>query len=252
MTHDAIRETLRASTEAAPPVQVDEVVRRVMRRRRRGRAIGTLVALVVASSVVIAVSLLRGTEDSGVVVVADTTEALTPTEPATGGPVSIAPATGSLQIVVGSATVGPLHVTTGEARPAQYGWMEHELILRNDGTRRVYLNDTRFAEVLGAPGMLVVAEDGCGYSLDRAQHLSTGCRGVFSPLALDPGGSTTLVFTTWRDLPGLAPLEPGRFVLERTVQFRTDRPFDGPADAAAPDVISSAVQITYTVGQAPG
>lgn len=177
-------------------------------------------------------------------------------DPATGGknaaPVSSATADMQRPAPVDAAVeckgLGPLTVAVGTPKPAATGdgkaWIEHDLTLTNTSNTVVFVNDLRRGVFLGNPQALLVGFGGCGYGYDDQGGVSAACTADYRPFQIRPQESHVLTLTLWKDLPGMAPLRPGQFVLEQPVQYRRDRPFDDPRQTGSP---GATIVVTYTV-----
>jgi hypothetical protein len=136
--------------------------------------------------------------------------------------------------------LGPLDVSIGPLRPAapsdSHPWLEHELGFTNTGRRNLTFADTRTVRIFPR---LLVAEEGCGYSL---RPLEPACLLYLDIPSLEPGESRSRTVTLWKGLPGLKPLVAGTDVFEKPVRFLFGRAAPGPGHG-----IRGVVELTYKV-----
>jgi hypothetical protein len=90
---------------------------------------------------------------------------------------------------------------------------------------------------------LLVAEEGCGYSL---APLEPACLLYLDISPLDPGESRSRTVTLWKGLPGLKPLAAGTYPFERRIRFRFGRAAPGPGHGRG-----GALELTYRVEAGP-
>jgi hypothetical protein len=77
----------------------------------------------------------------------------------------------------------------------------------------------------------------------RATGRSPACRADYRPFEIPAHQTHMIQVTLWKDLPGLAPVKPGRYVLDKPVHYRPDRRFDDPRDTGT----TGAIVLTYDV-----
>jgi hypothetical protein len=135
---------------------------------------------------------------------------------------------------------GQLDVSVGPLRPAapsrSRSWLEHELAFANRGHRTLTFADTRTVRILDS---LLVAEEGCGYSL---RPLEPTCLLYLDIPSLRPGESRTRTVTLWKGLRGLKPLAAGTYVFKKTVRFQFGRAAPGPGHGHR-----GVIELTYKV-----
>jgi hypothetical protein len=167
----------------------------------------------------------------------------------------LAPSSGSAELAIGSRSagggwvvtvaletrgLGQLDVSVGPLRPAapsrSRSWLEHELAFANRGHRTLTFADTRTVRILDS---LLVAEEGCGYSL---RPLEPTCLLYLDIPSLRPGESRTRTVTLWKGLRGLKPLAAGTYVFKKTVRFQFGRAAPGPGHGHR-----GVIELTYKV-----
>jgi hypothetical protein len=153
-----------------------------------------------------------------------------------------APSSASAELAIGSLSaddgwvvtvaleargLGPIDVSLGPLRPAapsdSHPWLDHELVIINKGHRTVTFADTRTVRIFPR---LLVAEEGCGYSL---RPLEPACLLYLDIPSLAPGESRSRTVTLWKGLPGMKPLAAGTYVFKKTVRFQFGRVAPGPS-----------------------
>ncbi len=244
--------SLRSWVEAVPPVTPDEVIA----ASRSGAVTGgsdrpdrswtrpALIACGVIIMIGLAVVVIPSRRDP------EREPVLTgPTSTTTSGSTSPEP----LSVSLVRADTGPLTVQLGEPQEtaADGAWMQHEVTFVNDGTKEVYLADTRVAEVIGnAARPLLVGGDGCAFGVHPEEgtvvpFCNTDLRGY----AIGPGQAETLLLRIWRDLPG-AGASLGEYEFTQPIAF-TDDPdlFRRPPDD--PRLTHGSLVLKYYVAAAP-
>lgn len=153
-----------------------------------------------------------------------------------------------VEVSVEHSASGPLEI---EVRPVHDGpdndampWIQHTLVLRNTGNQPLSFDDTRVGKLLGRPDPELLAGDqGCGFAdPGGGQPLHWGvCLGYLDAFTIPSGGVERREITLWKDLRGLAPLEPGEYVFEKVYRFRI-----GDSDA----VSEVRLNLVYTIERA--
>lgn len=139
---------------------------------------------------------------------------------------------------MGEFLVGP----TVEAPDA---WGHHVVRYENHGDVDVSFDDSRTAQVIGRPDpALVVGDEDCRPQAIPNRTVTAGCLLYRRPFVVPAGGSTELTMTVWRDLPGLAPPEPGSYLFAKQVRF-TEVPPGGALDGTA--MTTGSIEVTYTL-----
>jgi hypothetical protein len=140
------------------------------------------------------------------------------------------------RVVIGPTEVGDLTISTSPLVPADgpeclagadcYLWLQHELIVRNDGDETIYIDDTRTSELL-AGDQILVGDEGCGYASNSegGDVMSGVCTLNYMGTTLEPGESHAFRISLWRDLPGMEPLTSPAALWERELRFDT-RPLE--------------------------
>jgi hypothetical protein len=127
--------------------------------------------------------------------------------------------------------------------------VQHDLILRNAGQRRVTFDDRRRSAFVGPrpPARLLAADEGCGYATNgkpNAPVHAGACRTYLDSIELPPDGSARRTISLQWGLPGMGPLRRGRYVFRKPVRFRVDGPGEGGEKRSA------VVRLTYEVRSA--
>jgi hypothetical protein len=116
--------------------------------------------------------------------------------------------------------VGPVH---GVRRTDSDPWIQHEIVLTNTGSETLHFDDIRTSTFLGLPDPeLLVADHGCGYARNgpNAPVEPGACLTYLDAFSIPPGGNEERPVTLYKDLPGMAPLTEGRYVVEKIYRFR--------------------------------
>jgi hypothetical protein len=103
--------------------------------------------------------------------------------------------------------------------------LQHEVVIRNEGPRRMTLDDTRGSGFLDPhkPPRLLGADEGCGYALDDGGPIEPGaCRVDLRIVELPPGRPTMRTITLWHGLPGMEPLIAGTYRMPEVVRYRSE------------------------------
>jgi hypothetical protein len=153
--------------------------------------------------------------------------------PAGGGgkqasPSQTGPARGwTVRVSIEEPRVGPLQLSVSEMRSAAANdaepWLEHDLVIENQGDVAVEVDDTRtsvFVPESGAP-ILLVADEGCGYGVPSpgAPVEPGACRRYLDAFTVEPGDSASRVVTLYKELAGMAELQEGTCVFEKVLRF---------------------------------
>jgi hypothetical protein len=133
---------------------------------------------------------------------------------------------GPIRLDVGPARhfsfVSPGHRPAGVGRDV----VQHDLILRNVGPRRVRFGDTRRSTFLGPQRTppLLAADEGCGYSKNGSAPVHPGaCLAYLDAIMLGTGGSARRTISVQWGLPGMGPLTRGTYVFTKPMRFRVER-----------------------------
>jgi hypothetical protein len=126
--------------------------------------------------------------------------------------------------------VGPLEVavTSVDLAPDINAdpWVQHDLVITNQGNRPVTLGDTRTSVFVpdDEHRRLIVADEGCGYAfLDPGAPAEPGaCQRNLDAPTIAPGETIKRDITLFKDLEGMDPLEPGTYVFERLLEFTVE------------------------------
>ena len=169
-------------------------------------------------------------------------------DPVSSSTANAGQAAGPIDVAVESRGLGPLTVAVGgpAAAPATGSnpCVQHDLTLTDQGDSAVFVNDFRQGRFLGDSQGLLIGVGGCGYATNGPDEAVTpACTADYRPLQVRAHESHTLTVTIWKELPGMAPLQPGRFVLEQPLQYRQDRPFGDPRQTGT----RGTIVVTYTV-----
>jgi hypothetical protein len=172
-----------------------------------------------------------------------------------------APAAASAELAIGSRSardgwnvtvsakatgLGPVDVSVGPFRPATgWGrqWLEHDLVLTNNGDRRVTFADTWRADILGPrrrPVLIAEADGRCGYRAVRPLRAACVLPLIF--VHIKPGGSVARVTTLWKGLRRMAPLVPGTYVFRQPFRFQFGTHVPGEGEGR-----SGAIELVYRV-----
>jgi hypothetical protein len=123
--------------------------------------------------------------------------------------------------------VGQLEISLGDLHlaPANdaHPWLQHELVVTNNGESKITFEDTRTSVFL--PGkshpMLLLADEGCGYGIPEpgAPVEAGACHNNLDAPTLAPGETLKREITLTSGLEGMDPLEAGAYVFERRLEF---------------------------------
>jgi hypothetical protein len=122
--------------------------------------------------------------------------------------------------------------------------VQHDLVLRNAGSRQVTFDDTRRSTFLGprSASPLLAADEGCGYAKNGNAPLHAGvCAAYLDRIELRPGRSARRTISLTWGLPGMGPLARGRYVFRKPMRFRISG--RGPGGEPHPVL----VRLTYEV-----
>lgn len=228
-----LKDRLRVLDQArAPEMWHDAATRRVDPRavppggtmRTRGRFFAAALALIVSVGSIALV--WRAFEGSG--------EPTPSASPASVGPsITGDPEAPSFDgwVVAVSVTppeFGPLRISVGDItalpRSDSNGWLQHDFVLENTGSRILSFDDTRRSVFLGPPPRSLIAGDtGCGYvAPSKTAPVKAGaCRGYLDAITLEPGKSETRQISLWKELNGMPALSPGTYSFTKILRYRT-------------------------------
>jgi hypothetical protein len=133
----------------------------------------------------------------------------------------------TVNVTLEHSASGPLRIDVGPIRAAEPNearpWLQHAVVLRNTGDVPLHFDDTRSTALLGRPEPeLFVADQGCGYGDPGAGRPLEWdvCLLYLDTFTLGPQQVERRDVTLWKDLRGLAPLRPGKYVFEKVYRFR--------------------------------
>lgn len=130
-----------------------------------------------------------------------------------------------VEVSVEPSDLGPVVVSVGPTRPRgpheSRAWVEHDLVFENTGNRPVTFADSRTAKRLGPrrKPLLLVADQGCGYSLYEGR-IELVCLTYLDIPTVKPHGVLKRTVTLWKGLRGMGRLEPGTYVFRKKVHFQ--------------------------------
>lgn len=237
-----LAERLRAWTDAAEAVTAQEAMVRGRSGGPRRRAVASVAAAAMAVAAGAAAFATRS--DGGAGDFATGATATTEAPPSAAVP-------GEVEVSVVATLPASIHVTAGDFRlgpttEAPDAWGHHVIRYENHGNVDVSFDDTRTAQVISQPApALVAGDEGCGpEAVPNGNDVTGGCLLNRRPFIVPAGGSTELTMTVWRDLPGLAPPEPGLYLFAKQVRFTEVLP-GGVLDWAAST--TGSIEVTYTL-----
>jgi hypothetical protein len=216
--------------------------------RTRGRLLAAALALVVSvGSIALVQRAFQGR--------------VGPTPPASSASVSPSISSGpkapsfdgwTVGVSVTPSEFGPLRISVGDVtaapRTESNGWLQHDFVLENTGSRTLDFDDTRISVFLGPPPRsLIAADTGCGYgaSSKTAPVEAGACLSYLDAITLEPGRSVTRQISLWKELNGMPALSPGTYTFTKVLRYRS---------AGQPgSEIEVTVHITYSIEPAePG
>lgn len=210
-TFDAWRDRLEADERPAPNLRAIRLRGARLRNRRRALIAAPGMAAVAGSAVLLSTAL-ESSRDEGA--------RPAPAATRTGAPDG---RSGShVQVEVTASGYDGVTVTaTPVERVSEQGWMEHDLVFENTDDAPATLSDFRSSQFLPseADNRLLVADEGCGYGFpDGPSRAVAGvCDLVQADITLVPGERARRSVTLFRDLPGMKPVDPGRYELTKEI-----------------------------------
>jgi hypothetical protein len=129
-------------------------------------------------------------------------------------------------------------------------WLQHDVVIRNTGDQLVTFADTRTSKFIGESGhhRLLVADEGCGYSLTHPQAPARAgaCRSYLDLLRVKPHASAERTITLFKALPGMDRLVAGTYVFRQPIRFQAAGRQPGGGGRAG------VVTVVYEIASGPG
>jgi hypothetical protein len=134
----------------------------------------------------------------------------------------------TVRVSLSRSKVGPLRLRTGRVRrgpeTSSKPWVQHKIRVRNVGSRRVRLGDTRTSAYLRGPvpKALLGADEGCGYGFaSGSDEIDVGvCADYLDAPTLRPGESIRRTVTLFKGLRGMKPLRAGTYVFTKRISYK--------------------------------
>jgi hypothetical protein len=157
----------------------------------------------------------------------------------------------TVEVSIAPGTVGPIALDVGRVRTAgssfSHPWIQHAVEFHNQGNRPVFFRDTRGSLFLeGAGGRaLLAADEGCGYERRGKKPVRPGaCLLYLDAFDIRPGSTARRTVTLFKELRGMEPLAPGRYLWDKVIRFSVGSP-----DAR---VRTATIRLTYELLSADG
>ena len=121
-------------------------------------------------------------------------------------------------------SIGPLRLSVRNLRKAKRNdarpWLDHDLVLRNVGDKKLHFGDTRTSRYLEPGKRLLGADEGCGYGKARGKPIDVGaCASYLELLDIAPGESKTKEITLFKELRGMQEMKLGVYEFHKKLKF---------------------------------
>jgi hypothetical protein len=147
-----------------------------------------------------------------------------------------------------SFEIGPVESAPDNGAPAYLrAWKRHELRIRNNTDKTVYLDDRRGGSFIGNNKQLAIA-DGCGFGGSEGQDVDIACTLDLRMPQIKPGDVLTSDIWIAKELRGMGQLTNGSYTYQISVTYQDQvDPMASPRIALAPTKTTKTATITYTV-----
>ena len=144
-----------------------------------------------------------------------------------------------VRVSVRPARLGPLSVRISHVQARGRGSkrvLSADLTFRNGAKQTAEMTDkyrtSAFAEG-GTGDQLLVADEGCGYAVDKPQGpvIPGVCQAYLDSVVMKPGRVGVRTITAQRGLRGMTPLSEGHYTFARQIDFRFDKGDQAPVRA---------------------